>query len=112
MEDIRRLNRKEIHLIEYLSSKGKYYLKNDWYQNTLVSHVDNGNMGSLYILDSKVNRSNRKFKEIISDCTFKDVDGGSVIASLYIDNNDQLLELDFWKLDFSHHNEISNVLDR
>ena len=37
----------------------------------------------------------------VSECQFKDIDGVPVIASLYLDKDNELFELDIWKVDFS-----------
>ena len=43
----------------------------------------------------------RKFGSQVSDCQFKDTDGVTVIASLYLDREGNMYELDMWKTDFS-----------
>ena len=48
----------------------------------------------------------------ISDCQFKDTDGVTVIASLYLDREGNMYELDMWKTDFSSLKEISTDLGR
>ncbi len=44
--------------------------------------------------------SNLIFGKQISDFQFTDVDGVEVIASLNVDSDGNLLELDIWKTDF------------
>jgi hypothetical protein len=48
-----------------------------------------------------IENSKRFFGKKISEIIFKDYDDIDVIASLYIDTNDELYELDFWKVDYS-----------
>lgn len=66
-----------------------------------MSPMKDGGMGSLRILKGMADTGNRRFKTQISDCMFKDCDGVEVVASLNIDENGELFELDIWKVDFS-----------
>lgn len=60
-----------------------------------------GGMGSLYLFKEFSNNDQRAFSKQVSECLFTDKDGVTVIASLNIDNNGDLYELDLWKTDFS-----------
>lgn len=63
--------------------------------------MDDGEMGSLLLFPEGILNEKRKFGEQVSDFQFKDEDGIDVIASLNLDDNGKLLELDVWKTDFS-----------
>jgi len=64
----------------------------------LVNPINDGGMGSLAIGD---NYDNRQLGQEVAVYIFKDFDGTSVSASLNIDKQGNLYELDIWKVDFS-----------
>ncbi len=45
--------------------------------------------------------NDRAFGTAVSEAKFKDADGIDVIATLYLDQEDQPFELNVWKTDFS-----------
>ena len=62
--------------------------------------MDDGEMGSLYLFpQGKINES-RKLGRQISEFQFTDIDGVEVIASLNVDVDGVLFELDIWKTNF------------
>jgi hypothetical protein len=63
--------------------------------------MEDGNMGSLHLSLSENITKNRQFGKQISDCQFIDSDGVTVIASLNVDTEGNLFELDIWKTDYS-----------
>ncbi len=67
----------------------------------MVESMNDGGMGSLRLLPSNVNKENRLFGKQISEYKFLDSDDIEVIASLYLDQNNELFEIDVWKVDFS-----------
>jgi len=67
----------------------------------LVREMDDGGMGSLYISSTESAPENRVFGRQASEYFFDDLDGVKVIASLYLDKEDRLFEIDMWKTDFS-----------
>ncbi|WP_425326470.1 DUF6984 family protein [Sphingomonas oligophenolica] len=60
--------------------------------------MEDGGMGSLSFVSSKLHRS---MGQIASKCFFSDADGVSVEASLLLDKEGDLFELDMWKVDFA-----------
>ena len=64
----------------------------------LVSPMNDGGMGSLEIGQ---NYDSRKFGEKIAEYIFNDIDGTPVLATLNVDTQGNLYELDIWKVDFS-----------
>lgn len=75
----------------------------------LVEPMKDGNMGSLLLYPKNTTNNNRQFGKNISECQFKDTDGITVVASLNLDKNNQLFELDIWKTDFSPLKSLENV---
>lgn len=66
----------------------------------MVRPMNDGMMGSLYLFPQGKIIAGRKFGKQISDFQFTDVDGVEVIASLNVDSDGNLFELDIWKTDF------------
>lgn len=99
-----KLNRKpknqEVKLITLLLNKSGLSFPDDWYKKLLVRQMNDGEMGSLYLFPEGNIIENRSFGEQISEYQFKDSDGVDVIASLNIDDNGELFELDIWKTNF------------
>ena len=63
-----------------------------------VLDMNDGGMGSIKLIDDG---SKRKCGRMVSDCQFIDEDNYPVIVSLFLDENDQLFELDIWKVNLS-----------
>jgi hypothetical protein len=99
--EYRRLSPKETKLLETLIKRaGLSNILVDW-RGVFVKPMADGGMGSLYLYPPEVPKEGRVFGRQASDVQFYDQDGTTVIASLYLDTNDQLFELDVWKVDFS-----------
>jgi len=98
------LNRKptiqEAKLIDLLVKKSSRAIPENWRDGMLVRTMDDGGMGSLYLLPGGCTVEHRVLKERISDLQFTDLDGVEVIASLNVDSDGHLFELDIWKTDF------------
>jgi hypothetical protein len=63
-----------------------------------VEELSDGGMGSLLFVSSK---PNRMFGEVIAEIQFNDEDNVPVLASLNLDKDGALFELDLFKADFS-----------
>lgn len=88
-------------LLVLLVNKASLVLHEGWQENLSVCEMDDGGMGSLYLLpDSQLN-TNRHFGDEVSKFQFTDDDSVQVIASLNLDDSGNLFELDVWKTDFS-----------
>jgi hypothetical protein len=61
-----------------------------------VEEMDDGGMGSLRFVSSK---QNRRLGEVLAELWYKDEDEVPVLASLYLDTEGELYELDSWKAD-------------
>ncbi len=98
------LNRKptiqEERLLELLVKKSSIAIPENWKDGLLVRPMDDGEMGSLYLFPQGKMIEGRRLGKQISDFQFTDLDGVEVIASLNVDNNGNLFELDIWKTDF------------
>ena len=108
-----KLNRKptsqEERLIEILLQKSFLEIPKDWKEGLMVRSMDDGMMGSLYLYPRGKIITGRKFGRQISDFQFTDVDGIEVIASLNVDSDGNLLELDIWKTDFGKLIELPDL---
>lgn len=67
----------------------------------LVRPMQDGGMGSLEIFPFGELIEKRTFGKKASEFSFLDKDGVTVLASLNLDSNGHLYELDIWKTDFS-----------
>lgn len=98
------LNRKptvqEFKLIEYLIEKASINLSSNWKDKLIVQSMDDGQMGSLRLYPDGNILKKRIFGKCASEYQFDDVDGIIVIASLYVDNENELFELDIWKTNY------------
>jgi len=65
----------------------------------LVQDMDDGGMGSLRIWIGL--HDQRKFGGVAAEAEFNDADETRVLASIYLDREGRLYELDMWKVDFS-----------
>lgn len=78
-------------------------------EQLLVEPLSDGGMGSLRIGGSSIGRELRRKA---AETQFLDADGTLVVAVLNVDVEDQLFEIDVWKVDFStllrwpSHNEV------
>lgn len=100
MKFYRRPTRQEEELIELLVHKSSLVMPENWKNGLLVCPVSDGEMGSLYLFPQGEIVENRKFGKQVSEIQFTDVDKIEVIASLNVDSNGILFELDIWKTNF------------
>ena len=92
--------KQEEQLIELLVHKSSLKMSEDWKNGLLVCPMDDGEMGGLYLFPQGKIIESRKFGKQISEFQFKDVDGVEVIASLNVDVDGILFELEIWKTNF------------
>ena len=113
MEYSRILTKEERKLVEFLLKKSSINFGDNWCDNLFVSPMDDGGMGSLLLLPNGVQiNNNRKFGKKISEIQFYDEDGVEVIASLNVDQNGDLFELEIWKTDFSKLINLPDTFDK
>jgi hypothetical protein len=93
---IRYLNESEIKLIEFLICDTDVASRiGPELPTLLVEEMDDGNMGGVKAFSEHARRFGR---ELIQK-DFFDSDGVPVLVSVYLDVNENFLELDLWKVD-------------
>lgn len=90
----------EEQLIELLVHKSYLEMPKDWKNGLLVCPMNDGEMGSLYLFPQGKIVESRKLGQLVREFQFTDIDGVEVIASLYVDSDGNLFELDIWKTNF------------
>jgi RNAse (barnase) inhibitor barstar len=70
-----------------------------WIETVLVRPLSDGSMGSLQIAGD--GSRDHRFRSAVSEFSFADRDGVSVIVTLYCDDREEPFEVDVWKADFS-----------
>jgi hypothetical protein len=73
-----------------------------------VNEANDGGMGGLTFFIENNSDFDRSFREVLVSVEFYDIDKIKVIATLNLDNKNQLYELDIFKVDFS---PLSHPLD-
>lgn len=102
MESIRKINKIEKEILEYLVKQARLHIPDKLYQNMLIQKMDDGGMGSFLIFqDSSDIGVKRNFGKQVAEFEFVDDDGVLVLVSLNIDDQNKLLEVDVWKTDFN-----------
>lgn len=92
---MRKLKSKEVEIIEKLLQIAGRKVN---ISELLVSPLNDSGMGSLAIGE---NYGGRQLGQEIAEYMFKDLDGTPISASLNVDLQGDLYELDIWKVDFS-----------
>ena len=99
---MRQLKKKEIRLLEELIRRSHNVFPVDWKSHLLVSDLSDGGMGSLALHPRGMDDyKEHRWGSQASDGLVDDVDGVTVVASLYLDERGELYELDIWKTDWS-----------
>ena len=96
----RKLRKEEVDLIAAMvrnSPEANKILRS--LPKSLVEEMKDGGMGSLRFKDT--NNQERTFGKKIAEAEFTDEDGVLVSVVVNLDNSDEILELDLWKVDFS-----------
>ena len=65
-----------------------------------VQEMPDGGMGSLYFTHPCKGRGLRRLGSRVAEVQFNDADGVAVLASLNVDQDGDLFELDVWRTDF------------
>lgn len=94
------ISEKEGKLLDLLIEKAGLVLPLDWKSKLLVRPMKDDGMGSLLLFPKGDIKENRELGKQVSECQFKDRDGVEIIASLNIDKQGELFELDIWKTNF------------
>lgn len=107
----RHLKLEELSLLKYLLNKSSFIISYDLMSDLLVANMNDGEMGSLLLYPKSVCENDREYGGQIAECIFKDSDDVEVIATLNVDGNNELFELDIWKTDFSSLNRIPDKFE-
>jgi hypothetical protein len=95
MSELRPIRQEEINLIEFLLQKlGLNPV--DFPFNNMVDDYEGGKMGSIGL-----GKPEAVYDGDLIQVEYEDTDGTNVIITLTKDTDNQLLDLDFWKIDFS-----------
>jgi hypothetical protein len=98
--NLRSLTDDERRLLEALVSAAPH-VPPGWSDSLQVQTLDDGNMGSLRLVPKGDLSEDRSFGTAVSESRFTDADGVEVIATLYLDREGQLFEMNVWKTDFA-----------
>lgn len=101
----------ELNLIQILTTKANFVLNLNWKDTLWVEDMNDGGMGSLTLYSTLSVEKNRAFGSEVSEIQFNDEDDVEVIVSLYLDQNRDLLELDFFKVNFGQLIRIPEKFD-
>lgn len=104
----RTLTKQERELLKELIKRSNIKIPDDWEQGLLVAPVD-GVTNSLFLFPRGTLKTERTLGVQVSECQFQDSDGVRVIATLNLDRQGRLLELDLWKTDFSKVRKIGTA---
>lgn len=96
MEERRKIRENERELILFLLKKLDLKVEN-YPINENVEEYEGGKMGSI----SMGNPDISLYKDDLIQAKYVDSDGVDVVITLTQDHNNQLLDLDFWKVDFT-----------
>ena len=98
MEPIRQPTFKEKKLLKFLMKKASMNVDSSSINNLLVCPMKDGGLGSLCLYPNGKIIKDRKFGCEASNIHFYDTDGVYVIASLYLDEDGNVFEIDVWKV--------------
>ena len=87
----------QLPLVTHLIAEGAPQFLSDL-ESLKLEPMDDGGMGSHQFQSSELDR---RMGSMAAECGFTDSDGIPVLASLLLDQNGQLFELELWKADFS-----------
>lgn len=96
MDERRKIRESERNLIEFLLKK-LHLNPNDFPINEDVEEYEGGVMGSIGLGNPDVS----PYAGDLIQANYIDSDGTDIVITLTQDTNNQLLDLDFWKVDFS-----------
>lgn len=95
MNALRKIREEEVLLINYLLIRANLNA-NEFIINDLVDDYEGGKMGSIGL-----GKPGAEYLGDIIQAQYTDSDGTDVVITLTKDTENQILDLDFWKVDFS-----------
>ncbi|NII52784.1 hypothetical protein [Luteibacter sp. SG786] len=94
---MRTLTAEERSLLLYLMRKAGLQRPTDtWLDERRVEDLRGDGVRSGFVLNK---HADRDFDNLVSDVDFTDVDGIHVLASLFVDRNNNPYEVEIWKVD-------------
>jgi hypothetical protein len=103
----RPLRKNEIALIEHLLPSGRFNKKlADQLVSARVEDMHDGGMGSIRFISTLPQK--RRMGKVLVEAQYLDEDGVMVSITINGDQNNELYEVDFWKVDFSPLNRYPN----
>jgi hypothetical protein len=101
LDPIRRLREPERMLVyRLLQQEGENSSSLSRLESLDVQEMPDGGMGSLYFPRPGEDSHARRFGRRIAELQFNDADGIPIVASLNVDQDGDLYELDIWRVDF------------
>ena len=92
---IRKIYSNEVDLIKKILLQNKFPIPPSL-NSMIVEGMNDGQMGSLLFV-----HSNKKLGKSLDPYLFKDIDDIAVSATINLDTNGEIYELDIWKVNFS-----------
>jgi hypothetical protein len=86
--------------LTFMVNRAALQLPDNWKEALMVKPMDEGGMGSLLLLPEGKEMPGREFGKTVFEYQFKDEDRITVLASLNLDEQGHLFELDIWKENF------------
>ena len=97
---LRKPSEQELRFIAHMIREGKGKISAHWSDFLMVTPMDDGGMGSLLLYPEGKIVTGKTFGRTLHELEFKDEDHVAVVASLNLDEHDELFELDIWKVNF------------
>ncbi|HUQ66122.1 MAG TPA: hypothetical protein VM101_08205 [Flavitalea sp.] len=104
--NLRDLTNDEQRLIRHLISLANNKNLEHQLEKLKVKEMNDSGMGSLLLFPAGKVVPNRDYGQTVSEVEFHDADKAVVLASLNVDENGDLFELDIWKTNFDRLHKI------
>jgi len=97
--------------LKFLLNEAAIAVESHFFDTLLVKPLNDGGMGSIALIPKEVAAlQDRTFGKQASEHKFLDNDNVPVIASLYLDTQGHIYEIDIWKTDYSKLNSMPTHL--
>jgi hypothetical protein len=103
---LRDLTNDELRLLKHLIILSNNKKLNQQLEKLKVKDMNDSGMGSLLLFPSGEVDHKRDYGQTASEVEFRDADRTVVLASLNLDKNGDLFELDIWKTNFDRLHKI------
>lgn len=85
-----------VEVVSALAEATSLKIDLDMFANSFIEDMNDGSMGSFRVIGNS-----KSMGRPAAECMYEDEDGQSVLISLYLDDEFNVKEVDFWKYDFS-----------